>query len=157
MERLLAIDLGLRTGLALFEERGRLCWYRSSNFTTRERLRRGAFPLLAGIGGLRWIYAEGDRGLAAVWARAGAHLGVELRLVAAERWRRGLLLERQMRSGLAAKRHAGAAARRVIAWSGAPRPTSLRHDAAEAILIGLWGVLDLGWLERPPPGLGRPR
>ena len=49
-----------------------------------------------------------------------------------------------------AKRWADAGARRVIEWSGAPRPTSLRHDAAEAILVGLHAVLELGWLARSP-------
>ena len=44
-------------------------------------------------------------------------------------------------------------ARRVIEWSNAPRPTSLRHDAAEAILIGLWGVLQAGQLPRLPTEL----
>jgi hypothetical protein len=46
-------------------------------------------------------------------------------------------------------------ARRVIAWSEARRPTSLRHDAAEAILTGLWGVLEVGWLDSLPEELGR--
>jgi hypothetical protein len=46
-------------------------------------------------------------------------------------------------------------ARRVIAWSNATRPTSLRHDAADAILIGLWSVLELGWLETLPDELRR--
>jgi hypothetical protein len=31
----------------------------------------------------------------------------------------------------------------------------LRHDTAEAILIGLWGVLEVGWLERLPDDLRR--
>ena len=44
-------------------------------------------------------------------------------------------------------------ARAVIEWSGAKRPTSLRHDAAEAILIGLWGALELGWLAELPQEL----
>jgi hypothetical protein len=42
----------------------------------------------------------------------------------------------------------------VIEWSGAARPTSLRHDAAEAILIGLWGLLEAGWMGRLPDELG---
>ena len=41
-------------------------------------------------------------------------------------------------------------ARQVIEWSGARRPTSLRHDAAEAILVGLWAVLQEGWLDHSP-------
>jgi len=46
-------------------------------------------------------------------------------------------------------------ARRVILWSGVQKPTSLRHDAAEAILAGLWGVIDVGWLESLPLELRR--
>jgi hypothetical protein len=51
------------------------------------------------------------------------------------------------RSGTQAKDVADRLARRVIEWSAAARPTSLRHDAAEAILAGLWGVKELGWLD----------
>ena len=54
-----------------------------------------------------------------------------------------------------AKRSAQALARRIIAWADAPRPTSLRHDAAEAIGAGLWGVLAAGWLARLPDALRR--
>ncbi|MBI4581226.1 MAG: hypothetical protein HY718_16105 [Planctomycetes bacterium] len=57
------------------------------------------------------------------------------------------------RTGPQAKRHAGTLARRAIEWSGAARPTSLRHDAAEAILIGLYGVVQVGWLPRLPAEL----
>jgi hypothetical protein len=46
-------------------------------------------------------------------------------------------------------------ARQIILWFGASRPTALRHDTAEAILIGLWGVLAVAWLETLPEGLGR--
>jgi hypothetical protein len=65
-------------------------------------------------------------------------------------WRERLLLPRDRRSGVVAKEQADRLARRVIDWSGAPRPTSLRHDAAEAILVGLWGVLETGWLTGLP-------
>jgi len=33
------------------------------------------------------------------------------------------------------------------------RPTSLRHDAAEAVLIGLWGVVAVGLLPGYPSGI----
>ena len=46
-------------------------------------------------------------------------------------------------------------ARAVITWSDLPAPTSLRHDAAEAILIGLYGVLEQGWLEDVPDAVAR--
>ena len=150
---LLAIDLGLRSGLALFGDDGRLRWYRSTHFGNRGRLRRAAHPLLRAIPELRWLVAEGDRTLAAIWAHAALPLQVQLLLVPAERWRGRVLLPRQQRTGRSAKAHADLLARRVIAWSGAAAPTSLRHDAAEAILIGLWGVLEVGWLPALPPEL----
>jgi hypothetical protein len=74
--------------------------------------------------------------------------------VSAEEWRSVFLLSRDQRSGDQAKRMADGIARRVVEWSNAPRPTSLRHDAAEAILIGLWGVIDAGWLPAVPAALG---
>ena len=43
----------------------------------------------------------------------------------------------------------------MIDWSAAPRPTSLRHDAAEAVLVGLWGALHVGLLDGMPPELRR--
>jgi hypothetical protein len=74
--------------------------------------------------------------------------------VSAEKWRALFLRQRDQRSGEQAKRIADGIARRVVEWSDAPRPTSLRHDAAEAILIGLWGVIDVGWLPGVPKALG---
>ena len=64
------------------------------------------------------------------------------------------LLARDQRSGDQAKLMADGIARRIVEWSNAPRPTSLRHDAAEAVLIGLWGVIDVGWLPTVPTALG---
>jgi len=55
------------------------------------------------------------------------------------------------------KLSADALGRRIIAWSGAGRLTSLRLDAAEAILIGLWGVLEAGWLDALPAEFGSSR
>ncbi len=77
-----------------------------------------------------------------------------MRLLSAEDWRGRLQLARDPK-GRDWKERADELARRVIAWSVARRPTSLRHDAAEAILIGLWGVLEAGWLEKLPEELGR--
>lgn len=45
--------------------------------------------------------------------------------------------------------------RGIIVGSGAAKPTSLKHDAAEAILLGLWAVLEVGWLVRVPAELRR--
>ena len=152
--RLLAVDLGLRTGLALFGGDGRLCSYRSHNFGNTARLRRAVPSLLRPDGhAADQLVLEGPRDLAEVWTRVADKNGITVSLISAETWRRVLLYRRQQRSGKDAKRNADDLARRVIQWSGAPGPTSLRHDAAEAILVGLWGVLQLGWLEELPSQL----
>lgn len=151
---LLAIDLGVRTGLALYGDDGRLLRYRSNNLGSAARLKRAIPGIIADYDGLAWIIAEGDRKLGERWERAGARCGAEALLISAETWRPRLLHARQRRSGADAKQHADRLARDVIAWSGAPAPKgALRHDAAEAILIGLWGVLEVGWLAELPSAL----
>jgi hypothetical protein len=148
---LLAVDLGLRTGLALYGRDGRLVSYRSQNLGARSRLRRAAPSVLAAHGGLERLVLEGGGDLADLWARAGERAGLAVRVIGAERWRRALLLPRERRTGADAKAAADGLARAVIEWSGAKRPTgALRHDAAEAVAVGLWGVLDAGWLAAIP-------
>lgn len=152
---LLAVDLGLRTGLALFGQDGRLRWYRSQNFGAPARLKRGAHGLLKEIEGLEVVVLEGGGQLAEIWRKEAERRNLQVSQLHADRWRRELLYPREQRSGPIAKGSADDLARQVIDWSGAARPTSLRHDAAEAILIGLWGVLDIGWLEQLPRELQR--
>jgi hypothetical protein len=144
------VDLGLRTGLAAYGDDGRLRWYRSQHFGAAASLRRAVPSLLDGVSHL---VIEGGGSLANAWSEEAATRGIEVRWVSAETWRATFLYPREQRSGERAKRSAEDLARRVIEWSGARRPTSLRHDAAEAILVGLWGVLQLGWLASLPPGL----
>lgn len=152
---LLAVDVGLRTGLAFFRRDGRLLYYRSQNFGTPLRLRRGVRGLLAESPGLLRLVLEGGGPLGEIWSREALRRELPVRWVSAEEWREGLLLPRERRSGARAKSSALDLAREVITWSGAARPTSLRHDAAEAILIGLWGVLDARWMTDLPRGLRR--
>lgn len=147
---LLAIDLGLRAGLALYGRDGRLVSYRSHNFGSLARLRRGAHSILGERPDLAWLVLEGGGAVAEVWRREAERRRLQTLQISAEVWRQRLLYPREQRSGLQAKHSADELARRVIGWSDAPRPTSLRHDAAEAIMVGLWGVLELGWLEQPP-------
>jgi hypothetical protein len=155
MPSLLAIDLGLRTGLALYNQDGRLRWYRSRHFGNAAQLRRGVRGVLKEIHDLAWLVVEGSGPLAEIWAREAERQQVAARQVRPEEWRETLLLPREQRTGIEAKQNADDLARRVIEWSGARRPTSLRHDAAEAILIGLWGVLKVGWLENLPAEVKR--
>ena len=150
MATLLAIDVGLRAGLALYGDDGRLRWYRSQNFGAPARLRRAVYALLQELPDLQWLVIEGGGPLAEIWQKEAARREVQVIQTSAETWRQQLLYPRQQRTGVDAKHHADRLAHSIIDWSGAPRPTSLRHDAAEASLIGLWGVLQVGWLTEAP-------
>jgi len=152
--RLLAIDAGVRAGIAIYTSDGRLESYRSTNFGSTRTLRTAAYSVMSGVMGLERVVVEGaGGGIAQPWLKESQRRGIALRQVNAGIWRERLLLPRDRRTGVAAKEQADVIARRVIAWSGATRPTSLRHDAAEAILIGLWGVLEAGWLAQLPEEL----
>jgi len=187
MSVLLAVDIGVKTGLALYGQDGRLLWYRSQNFGSTERLRRGIRGVLDTLGAtvsaqgfgrpvpyppdtalgatvsaqgaalphLAWLVLEGGGPLADVWIHAATRRHIPVRQISAEVWRRQFLYAREQRSGIQAKESATDLARRVITWSGARRPTSLRDDAAEAILIGLWGILAVGWLAHLPAAIRR--
>jgi len=109
------------------------------------------YGVARGVEGLAEIVVEGGGGgYAEPWIKEAHRRGIPGRVVDARVWRDRLLLSRDRRTGAGAKEQADTLARRVITWSGAPRPTALRHDAAEAILVGLWGVLEAGWLEEVP-------
>jgi hypothetical protein len=127
--------------------------YRSTNFGSPKRLKSAVHGVMGGIPALERVVVEGGGDVAEPWLREAARRRLSSTLVQAGEWRRLLLLPRNQRSGTEAKEQADLLARRVIEWSGVPRPTSLRHDAAEAILIGLWGVLEAGWLPELPPEL----
>ena len=150
LKTLLAVDLGIRSGLALYGRDGRLRWYRSKNFGNTAQLRRGARTILAEQPELAWLILEGGGEIAEIWHREAEYRQIPVYQISAEAWRQSMFYPRQQRSGVKAKQSADELARRIIEWSGIARPTSLRHDTAEAILVGLWGVLEVGWLERLP-------
>ena len=153
MSSLLAVDVGIKTGLALYGRDGKLLWYRSHNFGSTPRLRRGVPGILKDIPDISRLILEGGGILAEIWEREAERRSVPVRRVTAEEWRRQLLYQREQRSGRQAKQSAGDLARKIIAWSGASLPTSLRHDTAEAILTGFWAVIEMGWLEKMPQEL----
>ena len=150
MSVLLAVDLGLRTGLALYGRDGRLIWYRSQNYASVKRLKSAVHGILRDPPGIAHLVIEGGGQLADVWIKAADRRGITVHQISAETWREAFLYPRDQRSGPQAKKNAGVLAKQVIQWSGAKRPTSLRHDAAEAVLAGLWGVIRVGWLGRLP-------
>jgi hypothetical protein len=64
MASLLAVDLGLRTGLALYGPGARLAWYRSPHYGTRASLRRGVHGLLDACPDVSRLVLEGGGPLA---------------------------------------------------------------------------------------------
>jgi len=152
---LLAVDLGVRTGMAAFGRDGRLRWVRSQNFGSAARLRRGVRGLLAETRGVERLVLEGGGKLADLWRAEAAAAGLPATVVDAEVWRAALLYPRERRDAATAKASADTLARRVITWSELKGVTSLRHDAAEAICVGLWAAVQAGWLERIPETVRR--
>ena len=150
VRRLLAVDAGLRAGFAVYRDDGRLESYRSTNFGAPKRLRSAVHRILREIDDLARVVVEGRGNLADPWIKEAERRGIPTLQVDAGTWRKALLLPRQRRTGATAKEEADELARRIIDWSGAPRPTSLRHDAAEAILVGFWGAMDAGWATELP-------
>lgn len=138
--RLLAVDLGLRLGWAAFGAEGRLVAYGSRHFASRTALRKAVPAILSAFPALDRIVVEGGGDLALPWEREAGRRGLAVVRVPSETWRAALLPARDRRTGREAKLAAGRKAREIIRRSGAKRPTSLRHDAAEAVLIGTWAV-----------------
>jgi len=109
---LLGIDLGLRTGLALFSRTGRLIWYRSAHFGSLQQYKRSVFSLLKHQADVDRVVIEGGGKLAQVWIRETSRRHIGLSLVSADQWRQVLLLPRQRRDGAKAKKAAQVMARR---------------------------------------------
>lgn len=147
--------MGVRTGLALYNKTGRLGWVRSHNFGNKNRLKRAAHQLLNELPQLSWLVVEGGGPLAELWLQEARKRKLHTFHLMAEDWRKDLLYPREQRNGIKAKAHAEELARKVIRWSEAPMPKNLMHDAAEAILIGLWAVKKNGWLKEFPAELNR--
>lgn len=155
---LLAVDLGLRCGLAWFVrgELGevRLVRHRCTEFHTRTRLKAAVGGILAEVPGLIAVVAEGDRGLWAIWEKAARVRGAEVACVSPERWRRGLWGEATPAAGKDAKalarRMAEGEGRRgdggIVGRLGVRGATAMRTDAAEAVCLGYWAAREVGWL-----------
>ena len=150
--RLLAVDVGLRTGLAMFAEPAQLLWYRSQHLGDPAKLKKMVGRLLREPPRPTHLYLEGGSRLAEIWKREAGSLAIAVHQVQAEAWRQRLFYMRQQGRRALVKHEAGKLARQVITACGGKKPTSLRHDAAEAILTGFFGLLELGWIDSWPDG-----
>ena len=150
--KFVGVDLGLATGIAVYNRDGRLEAVRSRHFQSRDALRAAAGAILDEIPHVQSVILEGGGELAEVWQRAAAHRGIHLRVVQAHEWRSRFFYPREHRNGPEAKEHAVKMAAQVLAWSETRGVSagSLGHDAAEAIMVGLFGVHEAGWLAELP-------
>jgi len=145
LELLLAIDLGVKAGLAMYSSGGKLLWYRSQNYGSKSRLKI-AIPNLLAEENLRYLVIEGGGPLLKMWKQEVERKNIEIITTMADDWRKDILLNREQRSGKDAKQNAITYAHQVINHMAENRATSLTDDAAEAILIGLWGMMKVGWI-----------
>lgn len=92
---LLAVDLGMQTGFAVFAlaEGQVVLWsYRSTHVGSRSTLRRLVPSVLDEFGPLSHRVVEGDRDMAALWERGGQRRGAPTIRVSPEEWRQGAVL-----------------------------------------------------------------
>jgi hypothetical protein len=149
MSALLAVDAGVRTGLALLDREGRLLWCRSHNLGTTARLKKAAARVLFELPLLQYLIIEGGGQTAGIWEHAATKRSLPCMIIQAEDWRVDFLLPRQRLSGQKAKAAACALVGTILRREGGSSPTTPGHDAAEAALIGLWAAVQLGWRTMP--------
>lgn len=149
MSALLAVDAGVRTGLALLDRKGRLLWCRSHNLGSTARLKKAAARVLFELPPLEYLVVEGGGQTAGIWEHAAARRGLPCMVIQAPDWREDFLPPRQRVSGRKAKAAACALVTTILRREGWSSPTTPGHDAAEAALIGLWAAVQLGWRDMP--------
>lgn len=149
MKTLLAVDLGVKTGYALYNEQGKLLRYQSHNFGNASRLKNGIFSILHSCEALKYLYLEGGGKLEKHWIKEAHKMGVTSFQLHAHDWRNVLYPQKEQNSGTKhAKKLAENNARHIIKKMNLSAPSSLTHDVAEAIMIGLYGCIEQGWLKQ---------
>lgn len=115
-------------------------------------MKKGVYGILNNLPGLEVIVLEGGGSIAEIWQREAHRRTIRVLQIGAEQWREALLFVRERRTGRQAKSNAELLAGKIIQWSGAPNPTSLDHNTAEAILVGYWGALEEGLIMETKSG-----
>ncbi|MGC6493166.1 MAG: hypothetical protein ACON5B_10050 [Myxococcota bacterium] len=146
---LLAIDVGLSTGWAVVDHTHRVTSWAGHRFRSRQRYRRWARGLVLGIPDLAGVLLEGDRQLAQPFVSAASRRGCRVEIIGADRWRLDLFDPHEVKDTRTAKRSAIAYASTLLRAHRARVPRTLRHDAAEAICLGVWAAQH--WMGWPPP------
>ena len=121
-QHLLAVDVGLHIGLALFSEERRLLWYRS-HVSSPAKLKKVIGKLLREDPRPNYLYLEGGGPLADIWLREAEKLSIAAVQIHAQQWRERLFYARQHRSGTQAKKDADGVARQVpMVHNQPPKP-----------------------------------
>jgi len=149
MEFLLAVDLGVKTGFAMYSSQPKLLWYHSQNYGNKFRLKKAIPGILYQDDRIDYVVMEGGGSLQKIWDAALEKMNIEVMHIMAEAWRNELLLDREQRKGKMAKGKALMYAIKIIDQLSEKKTSSLNHNAAEAIMIGLWGIKKLGWIKNP--------
>lgn len=143
---LLAVDVGLTFGWACYSHSNQLISYGSHHCTRRAKLKTLSWHLLRQLPPHSVVYAEGGGDLNSLWRRNAEKHGLAFRSLPAEQWRDECFYSRDRSRGAEAKRAAQRIAHTLVASQGKTSATPLRHDTAEAIVMGWWALRELEWL-----------
>ncbi len=134
----LAIDVGMKAGLAWFTAEGELIRARSTRFATRTVLKKALPAIWTELPGVTQVVLEGQGDIADIFRKSAERAALPVQQFSAEQWREDMLLPRQRRSGKQAKAYAETIALQIARSCGKPPKCAYDDDAAEAILFGLW-------------------
>ena len=137
---LLAIDVGMKAGLAWFDEDGALVRARSTRFANRATLKRALPSIWTELPGVRQVVLEGQGDIADIFRKGALRAALPVQQFCAEEWRKDMLLARERRTGKQAKATAESLAMKIAHECGKPPRCAYDDDAAEAVLFGLWFV-----------------
>jgi hypothetical protein len=157
MQSLLAVDLGLRTGMCLFNDAGNLLRYDDRQFASADHLEQGAAAILseweAEAGSrISHVAIEGsDPYLLSAWSNAVGDRRVLH--VQPEHWRHDLLTPQECDSWKSSKDASRVVARSIIERFGTAELDRVDYttDCAEALLLGAHVAQRLGWIRRELP------
>ena len=159
---LISLDLGLRFGWAFYSLQGSLIGYGSHHCAGREQLKKCAYSLIQTLPPSSEIWIEGGGALLKFWTKPALKKTLTIRICHAHEWRSDLFKMSAHLSGKEAKQKAIQWAHYLIElnrqknkppeFKGRRKKTKksapvIRHDTAEAILMGWWALFQRGWIE----------
>ena len=159
---LMAVDLGLKSGVSLFNSNGNLIRYEQFLFDRQNLqdefeniIRKWEAEVVSDDTSDSWKITHiaiegGDTGLLNTWADAAPNHSI-LR-VSPEEWRAELLLKKENNSGSAAKEASRLIARQIVADFGTMENHTGKFptDVAESVCLGMYVARRLGWIDREP-------